>query len=240
MVYLSLLCVQLSSDPGDLPVESLSRVDSNDKGGELETPSASVCFHNVENHQSSLFLKRSPLWKNIESMEIFKKMAKKPHFSPLVKCKEEMREGLAIGHMVNFSNLAENISKLQFCHPITVIESKLGMLAELESHGFDVETVRACLTQLLSKKQREAELQKEYQDIGNTISHSAEEIAKAEEEVTELNKRIRELSAKLDDTMLKKKMKEKEISKLQSSQDVVGENLRILQMNFENIAGTLL
>ncbi|XP_074357904.1 uncharacterized protein LOC141697422 isoform X1 [Apium graveolens] len=33
------------SSPGDLPVESPNRVDSNDKGGELETPSASVCFN---------------------------------------------------------------------------------------------------------------------------------------------------------------------------------------------------
>ncbi|XP_074324571.1 uncharacterized protein LOC141661457 isoform X2 [Apium graveolens] len=33
------------SSPGDLPVESPSRVDSNDKGGELETPYASVCFN---------------------------------------------------------------------------------------------------------------------------------------------------------------------------------------------------
>ncbi|KAK1404150.1 hypothetical protein POM88_003755 [Heracleum sosnowskyi] len=228
------------SNPGDLPAESLSRVDSNDKGGELETPSASVCFDDVENHQSLPFLKGSPLWKNIESLEIFKKTQKKPHFSPLVKCKEEMREGLAIGHMVNFSNLVENISRLQFCDPITVIESKLGLLAELESHGFDVEKVRACLTQLLSKKQRETEFQKEYQDIGNTISYSAEEISKADEEIAKLNKRIRELSAKLNDTVSKKKMKESEISTLQSKQDVVGENLQVLQIDFENTTGTLL
>lgn len=229
----------MSSDPGDLPVESLSRVDSNDKGGELETPYASVCFNNVENHQSLPFLKCSPLWKIIESMEIFKKTAKKPHFSPLIKCKEESREGLAIGHMVNFCNLVEDISKLQFSHPITVIESKLGILAELESHGFDVETVQACLTQLLAKKQREAELQKEYQDIGNTIASSVEEISKAEKEIAKLNKRIREVSAKLDETVSKKKMKESEISTLQSKRDVVGNNLRTLQIDSENIVGAL-
>ncbi|KAL8110705.1 hypothetical protein AgCh_026444 [Apium graveolens] len=33
------------SSPGDLPVESPSRVDFNNKGGDLETPSASVCFN---------------------------------------------------------------------------------------------------------------------------------------------------------------------------------------------------
>ncbi|XP_074371174.1 uncharacterized protein LOC141712225 isoform X2 [Apium graveolens] len=227
------------SNPGDLPVESPSHVDSNDKGGEVETPSASVCFNNVENHQSLPFLKGSPLWKIIESMEIFKKTAKKPHFSPLIKCEEETREGLAIGHMVTFCNLVENISTLQFSHPITVIESKLGILAELESHGFDVETVKACLTQLLSKKQREAELQKEYQDIGNTILYCVEEISKAEAEIAKLNNRIRELSAKLDDTVLKKKMKESEISTLHSKQEVVGNKLRTLQTDSENRAGGL-
>lgn len=231
---MSLLCIQLSSYPGDLPVKSLSRA------YEIETPSASVCVDSVENNQSLPFLKSSPLWKNIESMEIFKKTAKKPHFSPLVKCKEETREGLAIGHMITFSNLVENISKLQFHHPMTVIQSKLETLAELESHGFNVETVQACLIQLLSKKQTEDELQKEYEDIKKKISYSVEEVSKADEEIAKLNKKIRELRAELDDTVSRKEMKESVISTLQSKQDVVAKNLRRLQTDFENVVGALL
>ncbi|XP_017241166.1 DUF724 domain-containing protein 6 isoform X2 [Daucus carota subsp. sativus] len=219
----------------DLPVKTLSHADSTDNGGEIRT--ISVCAENEENSQSLPFPKCSPLWKYIESMEIFKKTTKKPHFSPLVKCEEEIREGLAIGHVVNFSNLVENMSKIQFRHPITVIERKLGILADLKAHGFDVETVEARLAQLLSKKQREGELQKEYQDIEQKILNSAEEMSKADEEIAKLKKEIRELQAKLDDTISRKEIKENVIPTLQSKRNVVRENLGRLQTDFENILG---
>lgn len=133
----------------------------NDKGCELGTP-ATVSIDTMKN-ESVPFVKCSPLWKNIDSMELYK--TQKPHFSPLVKCREETREGLAVGVLVKFSNLVENTSKLQFSSEIAIIERSLETLAEFESHGFDVEKVQGCLTRLLSKKKRADELQKEYEDI---------------------------------------------------------------------------
>lgn len=75
----------------------------------------------MENSQSLPFIECSPLWKSIDSMEIYKRMAHKPHFSPLVKCYEETREGLTIAYMVRFSNPVARTTKLQFSHPMTVI-----------------------------------------------------------------------------------------------------------------------
>ncbi|KAK1379084.1 hypothetical protein POM88_025828 [Heracleum sosnowskyi] len=226
---------KFSSAPGDLPVKNLNQTDKN---GELGTP-ASVGIDNMENGQSLPFIKCSPLWKAIESMDIYKRMAQKPHFSPLVKCSKETREGLAIAHMVNFSNLVEITTKLQFSDPITVIESSLETLAELESNGFDVEKIRACLTQLLSKKQNREELQKEYQDIENEISNICNEKDKIDEEICQLNQKKNDIATKLGNAVSRKEMKEQVVLTLKSKQDVVSQNVQGLQLDFQNIAGSL-
>ncbi|KAJ6729340.1 AGENET DOMAIN-CONTAINING PROTEIN-RELATED [Salix viminalis] len=51
-------------------------------------------------NQSVPFVKRSPVWNTIESMEVFQIIPQKPHFHPLTECKGEYREGSAIGIMV--------------------------------------------------------------------------------------------------------------------------------------------
>lgn len=104
--------------------------------------------------------------------------------------------------MVKFSNLAGKTFKLQYSHPITVIERNLETLAVQESNRIDIETVQACLIQLLSKKQREEELQKEYQDIATQISNSVDEKDKIDEEITQLNLNMEELAEKLHESVI--------------------------------------
>ncbi|KAK1375509.1 hypothetical protein POM88_031702 [Heracleum sosnowskyi] len=227
--------LQKTDGPGNLPIENLNGcAESNEKGCELGTP-ALVSIDTVEN-QSLPFAKRTPVWKVIESMELYK--TQKPHFSPLIKYEENMREGLAIGTIVNFSNLVESTSKLQFSCDITIIEGKLESLAEYESHGFDVEKVRACLTQLLSKKQTASELQKEYDNIGSEIHNSLDE-GKLDEEINQLYQKLKEIEKKLAEAKLAKEMVEKKISALQTRQDVVVESVQSLEADFESIVGSL-
>lgn len=166
-------------------------------------------------------------------------MAQRPHFSPLIKCHEETREGFAIAHMVNFSNLVEKTRTLQFSHPITIIEGNLETLAELETNGFDVTTIRACLTQLLLKKQIGEELQKECHDIESEISNNFNEKQKVDEEITQLDLKMNELVAKLGDAVNRKELKERVISTLKSKQDVVRQNIQGLELDFQSIAGSL-
>lgn len=208
--------------------------ESNDKGCELGTP-AIVGIDSMEN-DSLPFVKCSPLWKNIDSMELYK--TQKPHFSPLVKSREEIREGLAIGVLVNFSNLVENTSKLQFSSDIAIIERSLETLPEFESHGFDVKKVRSCLTQLLSKKKQAEELQKEYEDIRNELSNSEYE-GELDEEINQLYQKFREIEKKLVEAKLKKETREKTLSALQSRRDVVAKTVQSLEAEFINVAGSL-
>ncbi|KAK1352022.1 hypothetical protein POM88_053736 [Heracleum sosnowskyi] len=125
--------------------------DSDGEDGELRPPLgptitfiffATVSNNDAKSDQSLPFVKCSPVWKFIKSMEIFQKMPQKPHFSPLFECKEETREGLAIGHMVTFSNVLERTSKPKYSDPSIVIERKLKTLDALKPYGFDVGKIR--------------------------------------------------------------------------------------------------
>lgn len=224
------------SGPGDLAIKNLNGcAESHEKGWELGTP-AIISIDTMEN-QSLPFVKRSPLWKVVDSMELFKK-TQKPHFSPLINYTEEIREGLAIGTMVNFSNLVENTSKLQFSCDITIIERSLETLAEFESHGIDVEKVRACLTQLLSKKRTASELEKEYYNIESEINNSLDE-GKLDEEINQLNQKVKEIQKKLAEAKLAKEMREKTTSALQTRRDVVKESVQSLEAEFESMVGSL-
>lgn len=228
----------MSSDPGDLPVKNLNQcAESNDKGGELGTP-AIASIDTVEREESLPFVKRSLLWKYIDSMETFKKMTQKPHFSPLYEHMEETREGLALAHMVNFSNLVEDTSKLKFSSDIAVIERGLKNLAEFKSHGFDIEKVEACLTQLLLKKQRAEELQKEYNNIRSEMKNSVNE-GQLDAEISQLHQKFREIEKKLEEAKLKKETRDKALSALQSKGDVVAKNVESLEVEFESIVDSL-
>ena len=88
-------------------------------------------------------------------MEVFRELPQSPHFRPLYKCKEECREGLAIGSMVTFSSLFNKISQLQFDDRSSLLNSILESLVDLEKHGFIVSAMRSRVNGLLSIKDKQ-------------------------------------------------------------------------------------
>ncbi|KAJ6848556.1 uncharacterized protein M6B38_275065 [Iris pallida] len=98
------------------------------------------------------FEKRSSTWELIESMEIFSRIPQQPHFLPLNQQCKELREGLAIGLMVTFSNSVNNIGQLRITDPRNKFDERLRVLLQLEAHGFDVERIRSRITELLRMK----------------------------------------------------------------------------------------
>ncbi|KAK1376508.1 hypothetical protein POM88_032701 [Heracleum sosnowskyi] len=228
---------QKTDGPRDIP--DLNQCpESNDEGGELGPP-AIVSTLTMENKESFPFVKRSPVWETISSIETYKKMRMKPHFHPLKKHEEKAREGLALSLMVTFFNLVEDISKLQSSSDITEIESCLKSLSEYKPHGFEVDKVEAVLTQLLLKKQMAEELRKEYEHIGSKISNSVDEGKLKDEEISQLRQKIREIEKELGEAILKKENREKALSALQSERDAVAENLESVGVEFETIAASL-
>uniref|UniRef100_A0A166EA72 Uncharacterized protein n=1 Tax=Daucus carota subsp. sativus TaxID=79200 RepID=A0A166EA72_DAUCS len=140
--------------------------------------------------------------------------------------------------MVNFHNLVENTSKLRFSSDIAVIERGLEALAKFKSHGFDVENVQACLTQLLLKKQKAEELQKECDDTRSKISNSSHK-GELDEEISRLCQKLKEIEKELSQAKLKKENRDTDSSALQSRMHAVAENIKSIQVEFESIVGSL-
>ncbi|KAJ0520486.1 hypothetical protein HanIR_Chr10g0459951 [Helianthus annuus] len=90
-------------------------------------------------------------------MEAFRLFPQNPHFRPLENLKESARERHAIHKMVDFSCVFEDMCRLQYDHPRTEFQYQLEILLELETHGFDVDSLRIRLMEMLSlKDKREA------------------------------------------------------------------------------------
>lgn len=170
-------------------------------------------------------------------MEIYRKTEQKPHFSLLSKCREEVREGLAIGQMIIFSTVVEKTSKLTFDDPSSIIRSYLQTVAELEKQGFEVEPVRARLMVLLEKKEKKQKLEAEYKHINDEITKKVQEKDELGKVITYINQKIKKLAEKLNEAESWKVMKEDEISTMQSKQEGISENVSSLKDEFESIAG---
>lgn len=190
----------------------------------------------LDENRSLPFVKSSPLWKTIESMEIFKALPQNPHFRPLVKCTEAYREGLAIGNMVTFSSLVEKISKLQFGDPRSIFDSYLEGLRDLEKQGFDVTLLRSRINEMISFKDREAQILNESKDAEGKILHFDREKAEMAEEMANISKKIIELQEKRASIESEMENKIREIAGLQMHADAIKEDIQNNRINFEKLA----
>lgn len=95
------------------------------------------------------FSKKNRLWKLVESMDIFDKMPQQPHFRLVESHTEEFREGVAIGLMISFANIADSIQNLQVSDSQNIFKENLELLDLLELNGFNVQLLRSRLQELL-------------------------------------------------------------------------------------------
>ncbi|KAK9292868.1 hypothetical protein L1049_020849 [Liquidambar formosana] len=181
------------------------------------------------------FVKSSPVWKTIESMEVFQKMPQKPHFRPLDGCKEECREGLAVGNMVTFVNLVERMSKLQFDDSRSVFDSSLEALHDLETHGFDIKALEGRFNELLSIKNRLGQLEDQSKQVEGQIIECTQEETNIDRKIDEIDKKILELQEKRALVMSRKEIKESEVATLQKTVNVINEGIRSAQLEFERL-----
>ncbi|PQQ18801.1 uncharacterized protein Pyn_24742 [Prunus yedoensis var. nudiflora] len=182
------------------------------------------------------FVRSSPLWKNIESMDVFKRFPQMPHFHPLLKCKEVCREGSALGKMVNFAFLVEKTSKLQVGDPRELFDSILEALADLEMLGFDVTAVRHRLKELLEMKVKLGQLQNRSQEVDIQITGCAHDRTRNNETISRIDKDIKDLKEKRATLMSIDVAKGSEISKLQSEANAITEGIQSIHRDFEKLA----
>ncbi|XP_066368444.1 DUF724 domain-containing protein 3-like isoform X1 [Miscanthus floridulus] len=117
------------------------------------------------------FVKTSPLWAQIEAMEVFRKVLQRPNFHKWQQHVPELREGMALGLMLSFANLAESVKRLCIEDDDAVFEEKMKGVSLLEADGFDVEHLRSRLETLLRIKKGRAKLQGAIKDLELKFSH---------------------------------------------------------------------
>ncbi|XP_040370085.1 DUF724 domain-containing protein 6 isoform X3 [Rosa chinensis] len=181
------------------------------------------------------FVKNSPLWEHLESMEVFKNFPQKPHFHFAVNLNPVFREGAAIGSMLAFASLVEKISNLGVDDPRELIESYLKGLVEMELMGFDVKAPRHRLTKLLDMKIKLGQLQKQSKEVKLRITGSTHDTTTYNETITGIDKKIKDLQEKRMMAVSMKEVKVSEISRLQAEATVINEDIQSIRCDFGNL-----
>ncbi|XP_021828399.1 DUF724 domain-containing protein 3-like isoform X2 [Prunus avium] len=184
----------------------------------------------------SPFVRSSPFWKSIESMEVFKRFPQRPHFHPLVKCKAVCREGSALGNMITFASLVEKTSKLQVGDPRDLIDSNLEALVDLEILGFDVMAVRHRLKELIEMKVKLGQLENQSKEVDIQITECTFDRTRNSETISLIDKEIKDLKEKRGTLMSIDVAKGSEISKLQSEANAITEGIQSIHRDFEKLA----
>ncbi|KAK8578527.1 hypothetical protein V6N13_100363 [Hibiscus sabdariffa] len=227
-------------DAGDFPpVFENPRNDSREKSLELmvQSPLVGLAGDNESDESPNLpFVKTLQFWKVVESMDVFKAMPQSPHFHPLVESKKILREGLAVGHMLNFASLVEKTSKLKVADPENLFTTILDALPDFRNLGFDVEAVRDRTSELLLMKDRHEHLQHSSKDVELKLKQCSDELTKINEEIDVNSKMLRELKEKQASLLSKKTSNISQITSLQACVDVTTKDIQIVEAEFEGLA----
>ncbi|KAF5194667.1 hypothetical protein FRX31_015750 [Thalictrum thalictroides] len=206
---------------------------SEDEGGTHSdgiAASTSLVQHAEEHlHDENLpFIKSSPLWGSFEGIKVLQLVPQHPHYRPLEQYDEEIREGYAIGNLVSFVKLAEDISKAKLEEPRSVFENRLKALAELEEHGFTVHPLRLRLEEYLRIKDSYTEL--------NINSKTVErEFTEEKRKFDELEDSVSQLKIKLKTYMLDKEMIESSVADQQKKVAEFKEIMGSLKRDFDSV-----
>lgn len=179
------------------------------------------------------FVKTSPIWKAVESLEVFKKFPQAPHFLPLSDTKAGSREGLAIAKMVTFANTVQMASKLKTTDCKSRFTACLEDLVELEMHGFDAQVIKSHLSRLLSIKDGLEKLDKKWEEAEAQISGLKDERAKIAERVEKIIKELRLFQEELILALAEREEKDSEITMLTTSVDIMHEAVQSARHEFE-------
>ncbi|RLM69477.1 uncharacterized protein C2845_PM17G07800 [Panicum miliaceum] len=139
------------------------------------------------------FMKTSPMWEQIEAMEVFRNVPQRPNFHKFQQHVPELREGMALGLMLSFANLAESIRRLRIHDEVALFEEKMKGLSLLEADGFDVRHLRSRLETLLHIRSGCSELQAAIKELKIKSSHKETDDRHLSAQIGLLNMTVRHL-----------------------------------------------
>ncbi|XP_076899213.1 uncharacterized protein LOC143553019 [Bidens hawaiensis] len=192
----------------------------------------------IDYQQDWPFIKRSPIWATIESLEIYQTSPQRPHFSPLKKVKADRREGLAIAHMVTFMNMVQMLSTLQLTDPVDPINNGLEILTDLETHGFDVDVIRGRFNKILSLKPKASQQTIKLKEVEEELEKCNAEKCVEEKKINELEMKIKELHERMAQKVALNKVRDEEMMALQSNMKLVSKQIADCELAFKELAAT--
>ncbi|GJU59597.1 agenet domain-containing protein [Tanacetum coccineum] len=217
-----------------LGIQSSATVDNTGKKL-VENSNSSLAVANGDGETLS-FEKRLSFWTVIESMEVFRIIPQNPHFRPLNNLKRSAREVEAINKMITFSCVAENISRLRSTSPKSDIEDHLKSLSELETHGFDVKTLKNRLTDMLSVKNKLDAAETKHKASKVSTEEKSAGLQTFEEELRTIDKQMSELLAKRDMALSKKMKEDADAAELKAKHKEYEEALHEISRQFDELA----
>ncbi|KAM0950116.1 putative Agenet-like domain-containing protein [Dioscorea sansibarensis] len=224
--------VPLDEDSSNIHQESMTNwlalkqtaVDKDGASGKL------LANNSTRKEHALPFEKNSAMWKPFESLEIFHMMPQQPHFRALEQYCEEFREGMAIGFMVTFANLINDLGKLRISDSTEVFLAKLKALPPLEANGFDVQCLRSRIEKLLKVKcelnqheMKRASLEEQISERNNENARYDNMIAGLDKNIVELEKTLVHLHEKRSSTIILKKTNYSEIVSMQRNLQAIEE-----------------
>lgn len=182
------------------------------------------------------FEKRSQLWETLESMDVFRLFPQKPHFEPLNTLKESARERQAIGLMVNFSGVYEDIARLRFDNiSQTEFEDHLETLSELETHGFDVNPIRNRLTRFLSATNKQEKFKTRRKGVEENLEVGRVEKQRFDQDIELIDKEVNTLLERRGQTLKKKEKKEAQMVGWEAELEEIDEGMLDVRREFEEL-----
>ncbi|KAL8205028.1 hypothetical protein R6Q57_010651 [Mikania cordata] len=222
-----------------LSLKRRSRFSPHDHDGNSPKQAVVASAGTTTNYQHDWpFIKRSPIWSTIESLELYITSPQRPHFSPLKKKNMDYREGLAIAHMITFGNLVQRLPDLRPNDPADMFSNTLETLLDLETHGFDVGPIRARLNELLALKSIVDHHEVKCKEVEKEIENHNHEKSLVEKDMDQLKVKMQELKEKMVQAATAIKVKEGEIRKMQSNLHLVNNQINDLEVAFEKLAST--
>ncbi|CAH8251013.1 unnamed protein product [Arabidopsis lyrata] len=196
---------------------------------ELSSYQSSSVVHSF----ASPFEKKLPFWKTYETNELYKSVPQTPHFSPLLKAKEDIREWSAVGMMVTFYGLLEEVKHLQLDDSSSKLSCLASSFAELEKHGFDVANPQSRINKLLAFQDKRAKKAEERKCLEKKIEAKEIERQRFEEELIEFERIMLDMKRQALVAKEKKEATEKRIVEMKSRAETIDQEIKDEELEFQ-------
>jgi len=160
-----------------------------------------LCSGSSVEETNILFEKKLPVWKILESMEVFKTIPQSPHFRPLAEIREDSREMLAVGMMLTFSCLLEQVKALQHDEARSSFISLSNSFAELEKHGFNAQVAQLRINKLLTLRGMQSRKMDELKGAKKVTAEKESVKVENERKILELQRLNEEMAKEIAQSM---------------------------------------